>query len=168
MKDDVIPLRTPIISTNGKVMDSIHIKAGQTIFLPTVSINRLNANWGDGDVFRPERWLKENAAQLPPPSSLPAGWNSSLTFSAGPRLCIGYRLGKHYLSYFLQETVLISVLFTALFEYKVLLASMIRNFVFHDSDVQLEFKFCGSLQPRVIGRESEGVQIPIKISLVED
>jgi len=147
-KDDVLPLRTPIRSPNGEMLHEIRIKAGQAIFLPTISINRADAAWGDGDVFRPERFLPENAKGLPATGVLPSGWNGTLTFSAGPRMCIGYRL--------------------ALFEYKVLLENLIRRFVFHDTGIKLEFRFVGSLQPRVIGREDEGVQLPIKMSFYEE
>ncbi|KAG8901262.1 hypothetical protein FRB99_005452 [Tulasnella sp. 403] len=149
IKDDVLPLRNPIELPNGKTMTEIRIKAGQAIFFPVVSINRINSRWGDGETFRPERWLSNNADELPDKSELPsAGWNGSLTFSAGARLCIGYKL--------------------ALYEYKILLASLIRRFVFHDSKTQLEFRFVGSLQPRVVGREDEGVQLPIHMSFVDE
>ncbi|KAG8944219.1 hypothetical protein FRC04_002086 [Tulasnella sp. 424] len=150
VKDDVIPLRNPITTTDGKVMTELRIKKGQSIFFPVLAINRINSRWtNDADVFRPSRWFPENAHELPDKSQLAsAGWNGSLVFSAGARLCIGYRL--------------------ALYETKILMASMIRRFAFHDDGVKLEFKQVGSLQPRVIGRESEGVQVPIRMSFAEE
>lgn len=170
MKDDILPLRNPITLPDGKVMTELHIKKGQvcssallltlpiltnlspfqTIFFPVLAINRINSRWNnDADTFRPERWFPENAAELPDKSELAsAGWNGSLVFSAGARLCIGYRL--------------------ALYEFKIILACMIRRFVFHDDGIKLEFKQVGSLQPRVIGRESEGVQVPIRMSFVDE
>jgi len=149
-RDDELPLRHPIESpVTGELLHSIRIKKGQTIFLPVIAINPMDALYGDGDVFRPERWLTEKDAGLPDKSELvSAGWNGTLTFSAGARLCIGYRL--------------------ALFEYKALLASMIQRFEFHDDKMEVEFRHVGSLQPRVVGREAEGVQLPIRMSFVEE
>ncbi|KAG9025166.1 hypothetical protein FS837_005062 [Tulasnella sp. UAMH 9824] len=148
-KDDILPLRNPITTTDGKTLTEIRIKKGQTIFFPVLGINRITSRWNDPDVFRPARWLPENAHELPDKSQLAsAGWNGSLVFSAGSRICIGYRM--------------------ALFEFKILLTSMLRRFSFEDEGVKLEFKQVGSLQPRVVGRESEGVQVPIKMSFVEE
>ncbi|KAG8985961.1 hypothetical protein FRB90_004340 [Tulasnella sp. 427] len=149
-KDDILPLRNPITTTDGKTLTELRIKKGQSIFFPVLGMNRINSRWtNDADVFRPSRWFPENAHELPDKSQLAsAGWNGSLVFSAGVRLCIGYRL--------------------ALYEFKIILASMIRRFVFHDEGIKLEFKQVGSLQPRVVGRESEGVQVPIRMSFVQE
>jgi len=149
-KDDVIPLRHPVRQPNGKFLTEIRIKKGQTLFFPVIAINRIHSRWnGDGDTFRPDRWLPENAHELPDKHDLASsGWNGSLTFSAGARLCIGYKL--------------------ALFELKILLASLIKRFVFHDSKTEVEFRFTGSLQPRIVGREDEGVQLPIKMSFFQE
>lgn len=149
-RDDVLPLRHPILDTkSGKLMNELRIKKGQTIFLPVIAINRSNALYGDGEVFRPERWLAENESSLPDKSELvSAGWNGSLTFSAGARLCIGYRL--------------------ALYEFKVLLTAMLQRFRFEDDGkTVLEFKHVGSLQPRVVGREDEGVMCPVRMAFME-
>jgi len=149
-RDDVLPLRHPIQSpVTGELLHSIRVKKGQSIFLPVIAINQMDALYGDGDTFRPERWLAENEAKLPDKSDLvSAGWNGSLTFSAGARLCIGFRL--------------------ALFEYKALLTAMIQRFAFYDDKIEIEFRHVGSLQPRVVGRESEGVQLPVRMSFVDE
>lgn len=148
-KDDVIPLRHPITTPSGKVLTSLRIRKGQTIFFPVISINRIHSRWGDGDTFRPERWLGDNVNSLPDKHDLAsAGWNGTITFSAGQRLCIGIKL--------------------ALYEYKVILSSLVRRFEFHDSKIDLEFRVSGSLQPRVVGREDEGVQLPIRMTLVQE
>lgn len=54
-------------------------------------MGRLKSVWGeDATEFRPERWL--DASRLPSTEDTPPGWNGLMTFSAGPRICIGYRL----------------------------------------------------------------------------
>jgi hypothetical protein len=63
----------------------------QTIIIPIIAIQRMDAVWKDPDTFRPERWFE----QLPPSEDLPSGWSNLLAFSDGPRTCIGTRLGKH-------------------------------------------------------------------------
>ena len=60
--------------------------------IPFICSNRLNLVWGDGDTFRPERWLDEKS--LPPKDQMTQGWSNLVTFSEGPRLCIGVRLGE--------------------------------------------------------------------------
>jgi len=149
-KDDVIPLRHPVTTSDGQVLTELRVQKGQVISFPVIAINRIHSRWnGDGDTFRPDRWLPENAHELPDKADLcSSGWNGSLTFSAGARRCIGYRL--------------------AMFEYKIILASLLRRFVFHDSGTKVEFKWVGSLQPRIVGQEDKGVQLPIRMSFVDE
>ena len=54
-------------------------------------MGRVKSVWGeDAAEFRPERWL--DPSRLPSASDTPPGWNGLMAFSAGPRICIGYRL----------------------------------------------------------------------------
>lgn len=107
-KDDVLPLRHPFLASDGHKVREVAIRKGQvrgrarfvvlkctqqmfqTIVLPVHYLNRSDTAWGDGSVFRPDRWFEE------PPSQdlLPKGWSNTLTFSDGPRMCVGYRLGE--------------------------------------------------------------------------
>jgi len=59
-------------------------------------------------------------------------------------------------------------LHTALLECKCFLAMLVRHFVFHDTNVPIEPKFSATMQPRIVGREEEGAQLPLRITLVED
>lgn len=102
--------------------------------------------WGDGDAFRPERWIEENG--LPPASSLNLGWSHTFAFSQGPRNCIGFRL--------------------AIYEWKVIVITLLRQFVLHDTGDKIQSKFSATLQPRVIGREKEGCKLPIRVTLLHD
>ncbi|KAG8952769.1 hypothetical protein FRC04_003692 [Tulasnella sp. 424] len=138
--DDVIPLRFPITTPSGEQLNSIRIKKGQHINIPTIAINRNAAVWGpDAEVFRPERWLEPGGS--PAPSTLTQGWGGIFTFIEGPRICIGYRL--------------------ALFEYKVLMSVLLKNFEFQDTGIKLGTQFSSTLQPFIEGRKHDGVQIPL-------
>ena len=63
---------------------------------------------------------------------------------------------------------LLMSLHTALLECKCFLAMLVRHFVFHDTNVPIEPKFSATMQPRIVGREEEGAQLPLRITLVED
>ena len=54
-------------------------------------MGRIKSVWGeDAADFKPERWL--DASRFRSAGDIPQGWNGLLAFSAGPRICIGYRL----------------------------------------------------------------------------
>ena len=64
------------------------IAAGDTVALPIMAMHRSKDIWGeDADEFRPERWLGGAPAGA---ATLTGVWANSLTFSGGPRGCIGY------------------------------------------------------------------------------
>ncbi|KAH7904546.1 cytochrome P450 [Hygrophoropsis aurantiaca] len=142
MNDDVLPLRYPITSKDGRTVSTLNIAAGQTVIIPIHSINRLDSVWGDGGAFRPERWMED----LPPKDILPTGWSHTLAFSDGPRNCVGYRL--------------------AIFQIKVILMTLIRSFEFHDTGAVIFDKVASSVQPLVVGQEERGPYLPIKVTIV--
>ncbi|KDQ08460.1 hypothetical protein BOTBODRAFT_37899 [Botryobasidium botryosum FD-172 SS1] len=143
LKDDALPLRKPLVTSTGKVLTSLRIKKGQLISVPSIAINRNNAVWGDGSTFRPERWLIPG--QLPDPSESTQGWSQIFTFLEGPRMCIGYRL--------------------AILEFKVILSSLIKTFVFHDTGADVEFVWSTTLQTRIVGKEESS--LPLRVTLTD-
>ena len=157
-EDDVIPLRHPICGANGSWIKSIPVTKGQVIQIPFMDINRDEAVFGDADVFRPTRWLvgRGDAAEakyctpgehgVPPADQMCGGWSGLFTFSEGPRICVGMKL--------------------ALFEYKAILTTLTRSFQFHDTGVAISFHNWLALYPRVKGREHEGINLPVKLSLI--
>jgi hypothetical protein len=99
------------------------------------------------------------------------GWSNLLTFSAGPRQCIGYRLGGFLFIFFFCYSSFIrwlTSLHTAILENKCIVATIIRNFVLHNDNVIIENKHSSTLQPRVLGREKEGSQLPLRVTLFEN
>ncbi|KAJ7580834.1 cytochrome P450 [Mycena floridula] len=123
MVDDVIPLRYPFIDTNGVKRSEIFVKAGQKIVVSVLSVNRLDSTWGDGEMFRPSRWSET----MPRQDDLIGGWSNILSFSDGPRTCVGWRL--------------------ALFEMKVMVAMLVYHFRFEDTGAKIETKVASSLNP---------------------
>ena len=94
-RDDILPLAVPVKGNDGEMITHIPIKAGQAVYIPIAAVNRLDSLWGDGDAFRPERWLEsESGKGLPDSSHLPGGWSGLTTFGVGPRRCIAFRLGE--------------------------------------------------------------------------
>ncbi|KAE9383393.1 cytochrome P450 [Gymnopus androsaceus JB14] len=140
IRDDVIPLKKPVMLSNGETVTSIPVKAGDSFVIPFLVMNSDAQVWGpDAHEFVPERWITEGA--LPSGSELPHGPYSHLSnFIDGPRVCIGWRL--------------------AVQEIKLILASMIKNFEFRDTGVKVEKYFSPTVQPFVNG---EGAQLPLQV-----
>ncbi|OJA16742.1 hypothetical protein AZE42_09317 [Rhizopogon vesiculosus] len=139
VKEDVLPIRHPLQAPDGQELKNIKISAGQTIVIPIHAINRMDSIWGDGSAFRPERWLED----LPARDILFSGWSNVLSFSDGPRNCVGTRL--------------------ALFQMKVLLMTLVRRFEFQDTGSVIINKIASSMQPTVQGKEELGPYLPVAV-----
>ena len=157
-EDDVIPLSQPIRGVDGSWIKSIQVKKGQVIHIPTIGINRDEAVFGDANTFRPTRWLvgRGDAAEakyctpgengIPPADQMCGGWSSLFTFLEGPRICVGMKL--------------------ALFEYKAMLTTLTRSFQFHDTGVAISVRNFIVLSPCIKGREQEGLNLPVRVTLI--
>jgi len=93
-QDDVIPLHFPVKSADGKrLIHEVPVSKGQVIHIPSRTIDRLRRVWGeDAGTFNPERFL--DPAKMPNSEDTTNGWGNLFSFSEGPRMCIGFRLGK--------------------------------------------------------------------------
>ncbi|KIK54686.1 hypothetical protein GYMLUDRAFT_77003 [Collybiopsis luxurians FD-317 M1] len=78
-KLDIIPLRYPVKLSNRDIVQEVHLGLGQTVIIPTMSLQRLDSIWEDGD-------------PLPPQEKLCSGWSNTLAFSDRPRTCPGHCL----------------------------------------------------------------------------
>ncbi|KAF7288326.1 Cytochrome P450 [Mycena chlorophos] len=152
VKDDVVPLGTPITDTKGNVVDSIRVKKGQPFLVPIAALNKDTNIWGpDALEFKPERW----ESPQPPPSDLlttaiPGVWGHMLTFLGGPRGCIGFRF--------------------SLVETKALLFTLVRAFEFElatgEGGEKLEITSRGNgivERPIVKSEMEKGCQLPLVI-----
>ena len=85
-EDDVIPLSAPIETASGQILDSLLIPKGTILQSPIIFTNRNEKLWGpDARSFIPERWLEANPHV---PKDI-HGHRHRMTFSDGPRLCLG-------------------------------------------------------------------------------
>ncbi|KAF4590346.1 hypothetical protein EYR38_009645 [Pleurotus pulmonarius] len=134
--DGEIPLSAPIQGQDGAPIQSLSVRMGQVFVIPFKVINTAEAIWGpDGSIFRPERWLSTGIDQggIPPPDDLPNGWSGIMSFSAGPRQCLGIKTG--------------------VFEVKVLVATLIRSLEFRPTGQTLRTVPLPTLQPIAEGVE---------------
>jgi len=112
VEDDVIPLYEPLTTKDGKIVDHIKVAAGQNLTIGLESVNKSMHIWGPtAHEFDPERWLK---GELPPLAQEIQGYHHLLTFTDGPRHCIG----KVF----------------AVLEFKAVLSVLMRRFSFEPSD----------------------------------
>ncbi|KAG6327367.1 hypothetical protein ID866_11722 [Astraeus odoratus] len=145
-EDDVIPLSEPVHTRSGKVVDSISVAKGTHIHVSIPCINRSNSIWGpDAKDFRPERWLEEDG--IPKKAQEIQAYRHILTFSDGPRTC----LGKGF----------------AIAELKAVLTVLVRNFVFamRDRSDKVEIGRGILQRPKIAGEV--GAKVPLYVRRYE-
>ncbi|KAG9078296.1 cytochrome P450-dit2, partial [Ceratobasidium sp. 370] len=147
-KDWVIPLRYPIKAKDGSELREIKVKKGTHIYLGLREANRCKETWGqDADVFRPERWLETLPGSVAD-AKTPGVYSSMMTFSAGPRACIGFKF--------------------SLLELKIVLSSLIRSFEFSPSTTPVEWRMTGAMAPYEVGAKEHGdsSKLPLRVTIV--
>ncbi|KAF8678434.1 Cytochrome P450 [Rhizoctonia solani] len=99
MEDDIIPTSEPVQMSDGTLSaDGVHIKKGTYVHIALEGINMVRDVWGeDADVFRPERW--ENLPEAV--KANPSIYGGMMTFSHGPRACMGLRFSMMVMKTFL-------------------------------------------------------------------
>ncbi|KAF7983790.1 hypothetical protein HWV62_19013 [Athelia sp. TMB] len=146
-RDDVIPTSTPLYTrspTSTKPIvhpagaRAIHITKGSMVHVPIEGFNLAREVWGDNAwEFVPDRWDALPPAALAQPGLLPG----LLTFSAGPRSCIGMRF--------------------SLIEMKVFLWVLLRAFVFTEGDETVIKRNVVLTRPYMKGRRGDGSMCPL-------
>ncbi|KAF9219092.1 cytochrome P450 [Gyrodon lividus] len=141
--DDVLPLSIPIETKSGKLIKEIPISKGQPIIASIAAYNRLKSVWGeDADTWNPMRFLDNNKE-----SKNVGIFANLMTFSAGVRSCIGWRF--------------------ALLQMQAVLTELVGTFTFEFPEgVEIIRLNAGVMIPMVEGKSEEGVQLPLKISLI--
>ncbi|KAH7108160.1 cytochrome-450 hydroxylase [Auriculariales sp. MPI-PUGE-AT-0066] len=137
--DDDIPVSEPIKLRNGRVVRSVRIRKGQIVHIPMEGFNLDRNIWGsDAWSFNPDRW-----DQVPESTNvLPGIYAKTMTFSMGPRACIGLRL--------------------SLMEIKIFLFILLTRFEFRDSDTVYKSNVVLT-RPYVRGKPGLGSQCPMRI-----
>ncbi|KAJ7124519.1 cytochrome P450 [Mycena epipterygia] len=146
-QDDVIPLGAPITTAAGDTVTSIFVPKGTQITVPVRCLNRSEDFWGpSAKEFDPARWLDEGPAAFR--SKEIQGHRHILTFSDGPRTCIG----KNF----------------ALNNFKTTLSVLIRNFTFEFPDgPETQIKVYVALGPRPKVAGAKGSEVHMYIRRVE-
>ncbi|OCH91111.1 cytochrome P450 [Obba rivulosa] len=148
-QDDTIPLQYPILSTSGELITEVPIHRGQDIFLSFGAYNRLPELWGENsDVWDPSRFLTQDIKR-----EITVGMFANLmTFSAGPRGCVGWRF--------------------SVIETQAILAEIIESFEFSlQSDApDIQRLPTGVMNPGVMvpamrGKLESGIQMPLQITV---
>ncbi|TFK75269.1 cytochrome P450 [Pluteus cervinus] len=143
-QDTEIPTSYPIHYRNGKVDTEtrcLHIPKGTLVHIAIEAFNLDKGIWGeDAWEFRPDRWdsLPEVVQQQP------GLFSNLMTFSAGPRSCIGMRF--------------------SLIEIKSFLYFLLTHFVFHEADVKIVKANVVLTRPYVVKQFQEGSQCPVLVS----
>ncbi|RDB20296.1 hypothetical protein Hypma_012676 [Hypsizygus marmoreus] len=144
-EDDIIPFTTPFVTSTGETTSYLTVKKGTVVSAPIRAINRSEAFWGpNAKEFEPERWLDDSDI----PAKQIQGHRHILTFSDGPRIC----LGKGF----------------ALAEFKAALSVLIRNYAFELPDgpgTKIEKHRSILPRPKVAGQD--GAKVPLKVRRVE-
>ncbi|BGP08742.1 hypothetical protein JCM10049v2_004592 [Rhodotorula toruloides] len=151
-KDDFIPLGTPVRSRYDpdRLISSIPIKKGQTVFIPILAVNRSKKIFGDdAHEFKPERWMQSENGEGKKIEGGVGVYSQILTFLAGPRSCIGYKF--------------------AVLELKAILSVLIDNFEFslRDPAFEVEHRSIIVTRPLVVGEETDGNKMPLRVRLAE-
>jgi cytochrome P450 len=144
-EDDVIPLSEPVRTKSGQLVENLSIAAGTILAIPLASINLSAAIWGeDAKDFKPSRWLEDGHSGIPAKAREVQGHRHLLTFSDGPRTC----LGKNF----------------ALAEFKAVLSVLVKNFVFELRDgVNSEIEIGRGLLPRPKIAGEVGCKLPLRV-----
>ncbi|KIJ67836.1 hypothetical protein HYDPIDRAFT_173589 [Hydnomerulius pinastri MD-312] len=141
-QDDEIPISYPVHLSDGSVSDqrSIRVPKGSFVHVPVEALNLDKGIWGeDAWEFDPDRWdhLPEAAA------ALPGLYSNLLTFSAGPRSCIGMRF--------------------SMIEMKTFLYILLTNFTFEETGKKIYKANVVLTRPYVSGHFKEGSQCPLLV-----
>ncbi|KAJ3995138.1 cytochrome P450 [Lentinula boryana] len=146
-QDDEIPVSYPVHRRDGSVDEnaqSVHIAKGTFVHVSVEAFNLDQEVWGeDAWLFNPDRWnsLPEKAREQP------GLFSNILTFSAGPRSCIGIRF--------------------ALIEVKTFLFVLLTNFIFQAGADPIDKVNVVLTRPFVKKQFKKGSQMPLIIKRFE-
>jgi len=141
-QDDEIPTSYPVHRKDGSMhyKKSVAITKGTLIHVAIEGFNLDKEIWGeDAWDFNPDRW--DNLPETV--SSLPGIFFNTLTFSAGPRSCIGMRF--------------------SLIEIKTFLYILLTNFKLKPTEEQIIKANVVLTRPYIGGRFHEGSQCPLAV-----
>ncbi|KAH8111253.1 cytochrome P450 [Phellopilus nigrolimitatus] len=162
-----LPLRHALNGTDGRPIDVIPVAKNQGVVIGIAAANRDESVWGaDAWEWKPERWL-DGAGQavdadvedrgamrgeierkpgvMDPEVRYPGVYSGMMTFSGGGRSCIGFKF--------------------ALLSLKLIVAGLVEKFAFAPPEEEIVWNMNHIAAPAVKGREGEGAQMPLKVSI---
>ncbi|PPQ73928.1 hypothetical protein CVT24_012770 [Panaeolus cyanescens] len=151
IKDTVVPLQYPITDTKtGREIHEILIHEGTPVYVGISALNRSTTLWGpDAAQFIPERWMGHQAYESTMGKiKTPGVFSNTMTFLAGGRACPGMKF--------------------ALLEIKTVMSVLLPAFRFKRTDAIVDWRLGITLSPYVRGKEAEGPQVPMKLSLIKE
>ncbi|KAJ7194983.1 cytochrome P450 [Mycena pura] len=132
--DSILPLSTPITGVDGKVMDSILVPKGTTVYVGISAANHNTQIWGEDALeFRPERWTNGKAAGVT--TKLCGVYGNTMTFIGGGRSCIGFKFAQ--------------------LEMKVVACVLLRAFRFSAARVHVQWRNTGIMFTPHVDNRSE-------------
>ncbi|KAL4073854.1 cytochrome P450, partial [Scleroderma citrinum] len=140
-QDDEIPTSYPVHFRDGTTSNEkcIRISKGSFVHVPVEAFNLDKEMWGqDAWDFNPDRWNNLPKAA----SALPGLFSNLLTFSAGPRSCIGMRF--------------------SMIEMKAFLSLLLTNFVF-ETNKEIFKANVVLTRPYITGQFKAGSQCPLLV-----
>lgn len=141
VKDDQLPVTTPLKTKDGRTLSTIPIAAGKEIAI-SVTGNNLDEKYfgAETHLFKPDRW--NNLPELHAKSKLPSPYGS-FVFNGGPKVCIGNKF--------------------AMTEMKIILIRVLAKYRIEPVE-GLKYKSVEAVvqRPAVIGYEKEGSQLPLR------
>ncbi|KAF8131873.1 cytochrome P450 [Boletus edulis] len=144
--DDVLPLSKPVLTESGEMIDEVLVPKGTEIMISIAAYNRNKDIWGE-DVhdFKPDRWLDGAMDDKKLPSI--GVYSNLMTFSSGPRACLGWRF--------------------AVIEIQAFLSTLVGKFEFAmtDRSERIIRQPMIVMAPMVEGELDRGVQMPLAVSL---
>ncbi|KAF8434320.1 cytochrome P450 [Boletus edulis BED1] len=144
--DDVLPLSKPVLTESGEMIDEVLVPKGTEIMISIAAYNRNKDIWGE-DVhdFKPDRWLDGAMDDKKVPSI--GVYSNLMTFSSGPRACLGWRF--------------------AVIEIQAFLSTLVGKFEFAmtDRSERIIRQPMIVMAPMVEGELDRGVQMPLAVSL---
>lgn len=140
-QDDEVPVSLPVHYRDGAIMNqrsTVTVPKGSFVHVAVEGFNLDKSFWGaDAWEFHPDRWdnLPETASELP------GLFSNTLTFSAGPRSCIGLRF--------------------SMIEIKTFLYLLLTNFTFQPTEDKILKANVVLTRPYISGKYKEGSQCPL-------
>jgi len=102
VQDMVIPLTDGIKTSTGELINHIPVRKGQVLTMAIASYQRVESRWGeDAHQFRPSRWIDGTVTQ----GQAIGPYANLLSFSGGPRVCLGWRFAILEMQVFFSELV---------------------------------------------------------------